>query len=102
MAIATTITTKRVPGNRREVVGTVTFDSSYPTGGETFSLTSATGLSSVDYIHFLPVGGRTFNLNTAQDKLLAYAGSSEVADTTNLSAVVVTFVAVGKPNAARS
>lgn len=102
MALTNVISKKRVPGNRREVVGTTTFDSSYPTGGEDFVAATVTGLSTIDYILFPPVGGRTFNLNTAQTKLLAYAGASEVANTTDLSAVTVTWIAVGLPSAARS
>lgn len=100
MAVTSTILKKRVPGNRREVVGTVTFDNSYPTGGEAWVAETATGLSTIDYIHFTPVNGYTFQRNAAGTLLLAYvSGGTEVANLTDLSAITTRFVAVGLPDA---
>lgn len=98
MALTNTISKKRVPGNRREVVVSITFDSSYPTGGEDFVPSTVFGLGTIDYMLFTPRDGRTFNVNTANTKLLAYAGAAEVANLTDLSAVTITAVAVGIPN----
>lgn len=77
------------------VTGTVAFDASYPTGGE--ATTDISGhFTELLGVVFEAKGGRTFAYNYADNKVLAYAGSSEVADTTDLSAVTgVRFLAWG-------
>lgn len=99
MGLTNTITKSRVPGNRRERVATVLFDSSYPTGGEPFDANAVLGLGTIDYMIVLSQNGYTFTYDSSAKKLKAYAsGGTEVADTTNLSTITATVIAVGIPN----
>lgn len=73
-----------------DVVKTITFDSSYPTGG--LSLTPAMlGLASVDKFEANPAGGYVFGYDYAGNKVLVYrsgAASAVFAEetaTTNLA-----------------
>lgn len=93
-----------VPGNRKVVHGTVTFDSSYPTGGEAISLTSL-GLDRLDWVETLTTDGyvpawdgsvsapkiKLFWVDTTVDG----AALAEVVSTTNVATVVVRFRATG-------
>lgn len=93
-----------VPGNRKVVHGTVTFDSSYPTGGEAVSLADL-GLNRLDWLETLTTDGyvpawdgsvsapkiKLFWVDTTVDG----AALAEVASTTDASAVVVRFRATG-------
>lgn len=86
-----------VIGNRREVQCDVTLDSSYPTGG--YTLTPATlGVDGVtDYIiGFATTTGHTFTYNYATSKLMAWNGTTQIANAVDLSAVVVRVIASGK------
>ena len=71
----------------------VTLDSSYPTGGE--DLTEADlGLpagATVSGAIASATGGYVAHYDHANDKLIMYTGGSQVANTTDLSAVVVTL-----------
>lgn len=85
-----------------------TGDSSYPTGGEALDdteLDAITGIAddrnSAAEIQFIVsetnVTGHTVSLDRANNKLLYFDADSEVANTTNLSAVTVrALVAWGK------
>jgi hypothetical protein len=103
MAASVSITTgPEVPGSRKEVVGVITFDSSYPTGGEVVTLAEL-GLSRLDYlsvsagIGYLP----TWDGSTSSPKVLLYRQTAatgafaEVPNTTDMSATTVRFLAVG-------
>jgi hypothetical protein len=93
-----------VPGDRRYVVATVTFDSSYATGGEAITLASL-GLTRLDFIQavtddgYVPAwdGSKTapkiklFWVDTTTDG----APLAEVASTTDVSAVTVQLIAYG-------
>lgn len=84
-------------GNCRETCVDITLDNSYPTGG--YALTPAQ--LQVDwllhYVHAMPTTtGHVFAYNYATSKLMAFSAGSEVANTTDLSAVVVRVVAHGK------
>ena len=58
-------------GNKVIVTGTVAFDSSYPTGGE--SLTAANiGINVIDYIQIQTTAGLIFEYNYTSALLLAY------------------------------
>ena len=91
-------------GNRNESVGTIAFDSSYPTGGE--ALTAANvGLGVLDHITITSKGGYVFEYDYTNSKVLVYVEEAvaaggpllEVADTTNLATVTgVKFRAVGR------
>lgn len=103
MGLTVAVTSNQVVGARRQVVGTVAFDSSYPTGGE--ALTPATlGLIAVDHINVPAKSGYTFEYDYTNKKLLAYwvdtsvdgAAQAQVVDTTNLSTLTgVRFEAFG-------
>ena len=54
-----------VPGSRKEVLGTITFDSSYPTGGEEFT-PAEFGLNRLDWL----------DLNNGQGYVPVWDGST--------------------------
>lgn len=86
-----------VTGNRLTVALKITFDSSYPTGGEALDLTEY--VSNIDTANIEVSGGYVFAYDRTNKKVLAYeAGADgtaldEVANATNLSSVV-TYVSV--------
>jgi hypothetical protein len=100
----------RLLGNRKVVTGTVTFDSSYPTGGESITLIQL-GLSALQNLDVTNEYGSsttaymvTWNKSATAPKLFAYMGDNnnasdgpfiEVANTTDLSALVCRFEATG-------
>ena len=98
------VTGPEVPGNRKFVTATVTFDSSYATGGEAIQLVSL-GLNRLDFLWvdttdgYIPAwdGSKTapkiklFWVDTTTDG----AALAEVASTTDVSAVVVRVFAFG-------
>lgn len=95
MAVATTILTgPEVPGNRKFVTATITFDSSYATGGEPLSLGDL-GLSRIDYITVSSGNGYlgAWDGSLTAPKILAYRQTAatgalvEVPSTTDLSAI---------------
>ena len=91
-------------GNERMVRGVVTFDNSYPTGGE--SITPAQfGLSSIsDVLCVSSAQGVYCHYNAATAKVMAFHSNDpgvsigplvEVANATDLSTVSVTVLAFG-------
>lgn len=71
----------------------VTLDASYPTGGEDLTETTL-GLpagATVTAAQATATGGYVAHYDHANDKLIMYTGGSQVANTTDLSAVVVTI-----------
>lgn len=72
MAISVSISNFDVAGNKRHHSGTVTFDSSYPTGGESFTASSF-GLSSLDRLDIYPKSGYVFEVDYTNSKILAYS-----------------------------
>jgi hypothetical protein len=92
---------RTVIGNKRLVIGTIAFDSSYPTGGE--ALTAANlGLDKIDHITFT---SDVVQCYWASDLLLAYYGDNDnaadaefaqVANTDDISAANVGFFAIGR------
>lgn len=105
MAASVSITTgPEVPGNRKIVIGTVTFDSSYPTGGEAISLVDL-GLTRLDSLFVNPNNGYlpTWDGSLTAPKIKMFwvdtttdgAPQVEVTATTNLSTTTVSFVAFG-------
>lgn len=86
------------------VTGTITFDSSYPTGGEPLSVSNIKLSSKVEFIQVSPADGYVFEYDYSNGKVIAYdttsdatapAPGKEVANTTDLSAVVCNFIAFG-------
>lgn len=89
-----------VPGAQRMTVTEVTFDNSYPTGGEPLTA-SDLGLTGVDFaiatIKTAGTGSVTavfYDIPNA--KLKAFAAAAEIANTTDLSAVTAQVFAVGR------
>lgn len=85
--------------NVRVAAARVTFDSSYPTGGEAISAADL-GLNKIDFV-VATAPGYVLNYLASTGKLLAYwvdttvdgAAMAEVANTTDLSAVVANVLA---------
>jgi len=84
-------------GNQAEAcVAEITFDSSYPTNGE--SLTSAQlGVTSLSYVKADDTDNYTFVYNYTNSKLKAFvrATGAEVSNQIDLSAVVTNVLAIG-------
>lgn len=101
MAASVTVNERTVQGNKRVTFSTVTFDSSYPTGGE--SVTAAQlGLSKVDWATptVKTIGGTVNVANVTYDrtnsKFKVYDETpAEVANTADLSTLVVEVRAEG-------
>ena len=93
MAVVTTIITgPEVPGNRKFVTATITFDSSYATGGEPLIIADL-GLSRIDYITVSSGNGYhgAWDGSLTAPKILAYRQTAatgalvEVPNTTDVS-----------------
>lgn len=94
MAISSTIVDQGVEGNKRVVTTDITFDSSYPTGGEAVTLSSV-GLMNADYAvcNVKAIGGTVNVANVYYDrankKLKVYDETpAEVSNTADLSTLV--------------
>lgn len=99
-AVATVNATLSVGDTETLYIGTIALDSSYPTGGEVIDISGNENIVSLianapGYVcHFVP----------SSQKLVLYwdntpaaaAVLGQVADTTNLSSVVVNFWAIGQ------
>jgi hypothetical protein len=101
MTVTTPLDSNGPPGDLRVVIGTINFDSSYPTGGEAFPM-AAIGALSLAALIVLPKNGYQFawDGNRTAPKVIAYQQSAatgaltQVPNTTDLSAVTaVQFVA---------
>lgn len=103
MAATTTIITgPEVPGNRKMTTATVTFDSSYATGGEAIAA-SDLGLNRLDYLVVDAGAGylAKWDGSTSSPKILLYRQTAatsalvEVPSTTDMSAISVKVLAFG-------
>lgn len=102
MATAAITFGPEVPGSRKESYGTITFDSSYPTGGEAF-VPAEFGLDRLDWLQIAGATGyvAVWDGSTSAPKVLLYRQTAatgalaEVPATTNVATVVVRFRAVG-------
>jgi len=91
-----------VAGNRKTVIGVITLDSSYATGGEAVTLTQL-GLTRLDWLElnagigYLP----TWDGSLSSPKILVYRQTAatgalvEVPSTTDMSATTIRFRAEG-------
>jgi hypothetical protein len=103
-ATVSILTGPEVPGNRKFVTATVTFDSSYPTGGEAISLVSL-GLDRLDFLWAVTTDGYVpaWDGSTTAPKVELFwvdtttdgAALAEVTSTTNVSTVVARIFAFG-------
>jgi hypothetical protein len=86
-----------VIGNRREIVVDVTLDNSYPTGGYTLTPTTLGVDGVTDYVFAqATTTGHLPVYNYGTKKLMIFSAGTEVANTTDLSAVVLRLIAQGK------
>ena len=97
MALTFSIVKKNVKGASREAIVDVTFDSSYPTGGESFTVsdvdpmaTSALAFDFVDVSSRKVPASNDFYYDYTNKLLMAFVITTgvQVADTTDLSAAV--------------
>lgn len=134
MALAISDLKRDVAGNKRLHHGKITFDSSYPSGGEALTpaniglhtierivfsealgfkaeydyanqkvvvkcpsvVTGAAGAGTLDDFPMSGVGATSASIGlTAGNATTRFGGQQEVADTTNLSTLVVYFEAIG-------
>ena len=105
MAIAVAIKKKTKLYDTMMVVAEVTFDDSYPTGGEPLA-PAALGLSKIDILVASPNSGYVFEYDHANSKLKAYQGDNDavadgplvqVADKADLKTVKSYIMAFGRP-----
>lgn len=103
MAATTTINTgPEVPGNRKITTATVTFDSSYATGGEAITLIDL-GLLRLDHLVVDAGAGylAKWDGSTTAPKILLYRQTAatsalvEVPSTTDVSTISVKVLALG-------
>lgn len=74
-------------GSRTTVQGTIAFDSSYPTGGETL-LPASIGLAVIETMDISPKAGYTFVYDYTNKKVLVYeAGAGAAAHTHDLKII---------------
>lgn len=103
MAVTISAGSDIIEGQRKVWEGTVTFDSSYPTGGEAFDPTSSLGFVVVDSVIVEPADGYVFEWDSANSLILAYwvdtttdgAPLAEVVNATDLSSVVAKVTVKG-------
>lgn len=82
-------------GSKFGIIADVTFDDSYPTGGEAITERQL-GLNVIDLLLVAPSGGNTYEYLPETGKIKGYtAAATEIADKTDLKAVVVKVFAVG-------
>ena len=97
MALSSADIKRTVFGNKRIVIATLTFDSSYPTGGE--SLTPAmVGLSSIDSVLCFPhqTATRIATYDHTNAKVLLYTAlSTEAANASDQSTITIQVLVVG-------
>lgn len=99
MALTVSIVKRNVVGAHREVIADITFDSDYPTGGESFTPADVDiSASSSSAFHFVSVGPNDATI--ADNRLTSYdytnkklvlrtAGATEATNNSDQSAVVV-------------
>jgi hypothetical protein len=89
---------RTVYGDKRVVTLDVTFDNSYPTGGEVIN-PSDVGMTRFDYVHPQQpkAATRIVTWDYANSKALLYTAlSTEAANASDQSAIVATFMFIGE------
>lgn len=110
MALSVSTNKPVLSGAYRQVSGTITFDSSYPTGGESLALSSL-GMYCITELEVQNASSTatnayvvSWNRSSTAPTLKVFQGDNanaaaapliEVPNTTNLSALVCTFTATG-------
>lgn len=93
MAITVSNRKQTVFGDRAVIFCDITFDSSYPTGGESFA-PSDIGLHNFDHIDVPPASGYFFEYDWTNQKIKAYSGDQEVTNGQDLSSVTTKGVMI--------
>lgn len=83
MALTVAISKRVSAGNQHVTQGTITFDSSYPTGGESLTANNV-GLSVIEDIVIHPSSGYSCEYDYDNEKVLVYAGGGQGAHTHDL------------------
>lgn len=101
MALTSSVTKTNYMGDQIAKFGTITFDSSYPAGGESFDKADI-GFVRLDWISFNQgEDGRVFHWDAANEKVIVFesgtasAALDEEDAAVDLSGVVVEFFALG-------
>ena len=102
MALSLSDAIPTVRGVEKVWSGTVTFDDSYPTGGESFTQSNL-GFVAFNRVEVNPTAGYVFEYDAANEKIIAYwvdtttdgAPMAEVTDEEDLSAVVANVTVYG-------
>lgn len=95
MALTVTVDRRTREGNREVTYGTITFDDSYPTGGEAITAANV-GLGTIEQLVVHPSStGHVFPYDYSAAKVLAFNGTTEIANEVDLSAQVARYRAVG-------
>lgn len=93
MALTVAPVVNTVVGNQKMTVSTVTFDSSYPTGGEAMAAADV-GLNVIDVC--IPYASDGYGVEYDGTNLVAYsAADTEVTDATDLSTLVIQVLCFG-------
>jgi hypothetical protein len=96
---------KGVVGDLKYSITNVTFDSSYPTGGEAVTVADFGFTHDILHLNCAPGGGIVFEFDDTNTKILAFWGDNnnaadgplvEVPNTTDLSTKVTRVFALGK------
>jgi len=97
MALTITIDKTENTGSIMMTRGTIAFDSSYPTNGESLTANDL-GLNTLDVVMISPNTATVFEYDYTNSKVKAYRGAlAEVSNGTDLSAMTaVKFVAFGR------
>lgn len=83
-------------GSQKVLNREITMSSSYATGGDTLNLATALGLNRITQVVFEGDGGYTLVYDAANGKILAYNGTTQIANTTDLSSVAQRAKIFGK------
>jgi hypothetical protein len=97
MGVTVSAMRKTVEGDRAVRYFTLTFDASYPTGGEALTDTDM-GLRGCDFFmsELMSANGKQVVWDRTNDKALIFDGGAEVSNGTDQSAVVIRCKAVGR------
>lgn len=81
-------------GNFYQQVSEITFDNSYPTGGESLTPREL-GLNVIDFMEIESTGGYMFQYDHANQKIKVFTPAAEVANATDLHTLVTRIKATG-------
>lgn len=101
MALTITRDTVYVLGDRKAVNGSITFDSSYPTGGESLTGADLKLELGLTVMQFEQHPSRIAYYDYTNKKAVLYTAlGTEASDTSDQSSITVRYRAVGKGSAA--